>query len=152
MGSFQEKYYEAKDQRRKDETGLVWSTQISSWILSEARKLWLDRNFEVHEQDNGNSKAEQKILEQVRQLYRLRNDIGYLDRAILDEPLETRLQRPIPILRQWVRNTAPVLTRCVKDFQQKLRSGQRDIRQYLQRQQPLAEPLTLPLSESIFPE
>ena len=151
-GAYQEKFFAAKQQRRVDETGLVWSTQISSWIIREARQLWLDRNREVHEPENGNSKAEQETLEQVRLLYKLREDISYLDRTILDEPIDMRLQRPISVLQQWVRNTAPVLSRCINDYQQKIRSGQRDIRQYLQRQQPNAEPLTLPQSESINPE
>ena len=88
----QESYLGLKHDRRKDKTGLTWSIKLSAWMLREARQVWLARNKEVHEPDDGNSKAEQEILEQVRTLYGFRDDMSHLDRTILDEPIDTRLQ------------------------------------------------------------
>lgn len=114
----QDRFFASKQNRRINETGLVWSIKLTSWMLREARAVWLSRNHEALEPDNGNSKEEQEILEQVRNLYKSCDDISHLDRAILDVPITERLQRPIPVLTQWIQNTAPIITGCICDFQQ----------------------------------
>ena len=115
----------------------------------------MTRNQEIHELDEGNSKAEQAIYEQVRKIYDLQGNIAHQHRVLLDKPLEDKLRRPFPVLQQWVRNTFPSISRCITDFQDKLRTGQRDIRQYFQRvqprhNQPVENPS--PQSESTIPE
>ena len=140
-GAHQEQFYASRSQRRVDETGLVWSTKVCSWMIQESRQVWLKRNEDVHKTSSENiTKSEQETLEQIRHLYSLSDDVSHIDRAIFAEPLETLLQRPIDSLQQWLRNTTPVVNKCIRDFRAKLASGQRDIRQYLQRQQPIAPP------------
>ena len=139
-GAHQEQFYAARPNRRVDESGTVWSIKICTWMIQEARQTWLKRNEEVHQRDTGNSKADQEALAQVRHLYSLSDDVSHLDRAIFDEPLATRLQRSTDSLQQWIRNMTPVVNKCIRDFRAKLASGQRDIRQYLQRQQPIDQP------------
>ena len=124
----QEQYYRQKETRRSQNTGMLWNIKICTWMIREARQMWLTRNDEVHQLDDGNSKAEQAIFEQIRRLYELKDEIGHQDKILLDEPLDDKLKRPIPILQQWIRNIVPVLNRCRKDFQLKLKTGQRDIR------------------------
>ena len=134
------------------ETGMVWSVKLCIWMIREAWQAWQSRNEEVHKPDDGKSKAEMAIHEQIRKLYELRDDIGHHDRVILDEPIEDKLRRPFPVLQQWVRNTVPAINRCISDFQKKLRTGQRGIRQYLQRQQPVLSNSVTSQSESTIPE
>ena len=132
----QEKFFSRQPDRHCDNTGLVWNVNLCKWIIRESRQVWLNRNQEVHQPDEGNSKAEQEIFAQVQHLYELQDEISQQDRRILDEPMEEKLNRPISVLRQWVRNTVPVLNRCIHDYQNKLHTGQRDIRQYFQRVPP----------------
>ena len=115
----QEAFFELRTNRQLDQTGKVWSTKIFEWFILEARKQWLEWNKEVHESDNGQSKIEQDTIEQVRNLYSLRDDISQHDRAIFDEALEERLQQNILTLQQWVRNTMPIVNRYIRDFVRK---------------------------------
>ena len=124
-------------------------------MIQESRQVWLKRNEDVHNtnSDSGMSKSDQETIEQIRHLYSLSDDVGHIDRVIFAEPLETLLQRPIDLLQQWLRNTTPVVNKCIRDFRARLASGQRDIRQYLQRQQPIAPPGNkTPKSGSTLPE
>ena len=152
-GCHQETHFATKHERGADETGLAWNTKLCSWIIREARQVWLQRNDEVHTANDGNSKMERETLDQVQKLYSMSSDISYLDRQIFAEPIEEKMKKPIQTLKQWLRNTVPVVNKCMRDYAQKMRSGQRDIRQYLQRQQPIGQPVDNPAqSESIIPE
>ncbi len=159
-GLFDEKWHDVQDQffatkinRRSDDTGINWNVKLCSWVIREARQVWSTRNEEVHRPDDGNSKAEQAIYEQIRKLYDLRDEIGHQDRILLDEPIDEKLKRPFQVLQQWVRSTTPAINRCITDFQNKLKTGQRDIRQYFQRNQPIPQLVVNPTeSESTIPE
>ena len=134
-GAHQEQYFDNKPERREDEKGIVWSTKICTWMIREARQLWLTRNAEVYDSEEGSAKKEADIIQQVRKLYQLGGDMSHLDRQIFEEPLDNKLKRPIHTLQQWVKNTIPVANRCIRDFQQRLRTGQHDIRSYFSRKE-----------------
>ena len=119
----QEQHLAMQDTRHSADTGIAWSVKLCSWMIREARQVWLSRNDEVHKPDDGKSKTERAIHEQIQKLYELRDDVGHHDRVILDEPIEDKLRRPFQVLQQWVRNTVPVINRCMNDFQQKLQTG-----------------------------
>ena len=114
------------------EVDMEWNVKLACWLLREARSLWLARNDEVHTPDDGRSKAEEEILEQVRNLYSFGDEMSQYDRAIFDEPIEEKLRRPINSLRQWVKNTIPTANKCMRDFKAKLQSKQHDIRRFFQ--------------------
>ena len=63
-------------------------------------------------------------------LYKLGDEISHHDRDIFDEPIEEKLRRPISSLRQWVKITIPTVNKCMRDFKEKLRSKQHDIRNF----------------------
>jgi len=140
-------YYSNKHERDEGKTGMSWNVKLCTWIIREARALWTTRNQETHLPENGNSKAEQEIYAQIHRLYDMHDEIGHQDRILLEEPIEEKLKRPLTVLRQWIRNTVPVINRCIYDYQNKLRTGQRDIRQYFQRVQPI--PAQTPCNNSI---
>ena len=150
--NIQEQHIHQKHSRRIDESGLAWNEKLCTWVIRESRQVWLTRNQEVHEPDDGHSKSEQALFEQIRRLYDLSDQISHQDRVILDEPIEEKLLRPTQVLQQWVRNTVPVITRCISDFQEKLNTGQRDIRQYFQREPPDQHSNSNPESGSTIPE
>ena len=61
-GAHQEAFFASRSQRQIDETGLVWSTKVCTWMIHESRKVWLKRNEEVHQHTEGPSKAEQETI------------------------------------------------------------------------------------------
>lgn len=150
--AMQEQYLSTNNTRHSDENGIAWSVKLCSWMIREARQVWLSRNEDVHKLDEGKSKSEQALFEQIQKLYALRDEVGHHDRALFDEPIEEKLGRPFPFLRQWARNTVSVINKCILDYQNKLRTGQKDIRQYFQREQPLPPIETSTQSESTNPE
>ena len=118
------------DRKSRSEVDTEWSVKLACWLIREARALWLSRNDEVHTPDDGRSKAETETLERVRNLYKLGDEISHHDRDIFDEPIEEKLRRPINSLRQWVKITIPTVNKCMRDFKEKLRSKQHDIRNF----------------------
>lgn len=115
---------------KKKDRGKEWNAKLSCWLIREARQVWLNRNEEVFSPDNGNSKAEQEILAQVRHLYEQANEIGQHDRAIFDEPIENKLSQPTATLKQWVKNTIPTVSKCIRNFREKLATNQSDMRNF----------------------
>ena len=144
--AYQEAFLASTGAKNSNKDGKTWSTKLSAWMICEARKLWITRNSEVHQPTDGPSKIELETIEQVRNLYKLADNMSHHDRAIFDEPLEHRLKQPIRTLQRWVKNTIPTANRCIRDFQQKLAEKQSDIRKFflmkerdpVQMQAPLA--------------
>ena len=120
----------AEEHDKPRNIGQEWSIKLTCWLVREARSLWLTRNDEVHTPNDGCSKSELEVLEQVRNLYKLEGEMSQHDRAMFDVPIEDKLQQPIKSLRRWVKNTIPTASRCIRDFKEKIRSKQKDIRSY----------------------
>jgi hypothetical protein len=130
---FQDEYFNQTGTRKIDQSGKIWNTKLSGWLIREARNRWTARNNEVHKDDDGKSKIEQETLEQVRNLYKLADDMSYHDKSMFDVPLEQRLQLPTNTLRQWIKNTIPTANRCIRDLRDKIGSRQHDIRKFFQK-------------------
>ena len=54
------------------------------------------------------------------------------DRVMFDMPLAQRLQQPTQTLKTWLQQTYITARICIDEHAQKLKSGQKDIRQYFQ--------------------
>ena len=54
------------------------------------------------------------------------------DRVMFDMPLANRLQQPLHILKSWLQQTYITAKICIDEHTQKIKSGQKDIRQYFQ--------------------
>ena len=140
--------------KKGDNYGMTWATKLSSWLIREARKRWKERCEEVHSREEGTfSKTERETLEQVRNLYKLQDEVSHHDRDIFAEPLDEKLQKPTQTLQRWIKNTIPTVSRCIRDFRDKLSTRQNDIRKYFKtmttRHSELPAPSTStnPLSE-----
>ena len=132
----QERYFakQTKDREKEGTWGDSWNAKVSAWMIIEARKMWLTRNKEVFEaSERGEARNEIEACEQVRKLYELANEVGHHDRTIFDMPLEERLRLPWQTLQKWTNNTLTTVRVCIKDYQEKLKSNQRDIRGFFQR-------------------
>lgn len=53
--------------------------------------------------------------------------MGQQDKILLNEPVEEKLGRLFPVLQQWVRNMVLGINRYIRDFLDKLKTGQQDI-------------------------
>ena len=70
---------------------------------------------------------ESVLNNKIRQLYRLQADIGYHDRVLFHITLDERLKMTENKKMTWLEQTSKTMKVSMEDYQQKMRSGQKDI-------------------------
>jgi Reverse transcriptase (RNA-dependent DNA polymerase) len=128
--SLQEKHLE---QNNVKSLGDQWSAKISRWWIVHSHEIWMERNHTIHGEAPGKTNQhDEEVLEQVRLLYERKDELPANAHALLDLPIETRLQQPIETLTIWVRNTIPTVHACSNAFQAWLRQSNRSMTEYFQ--------------------
>jgi hypothetical protein len=131
-GYQQEQYLQ---ENKKTTLGNTWSANVSEWWIKQVFSIWEKRNNAIHAPTEGATRDKAEALAQVQKLYSHEMDISETDRGIFSMPLERRLTLPWKILADWVDNTWPTVKICMIQFQQRLKEGQQDIRNYGLRQE-----------------
>ena len=101
--------------------------------MDQGYNLWQQRNAAVHENSKVNTTVETIVNQQVRNLYELQHEMHPQDRQIFHLPLEELLEKTILYKKQWVEQTRITAHQCIAAHQQKMKHGQKDIRQYFQK-------------------
>ena len=101
--------------------------------MAQGYILWQQRNAAVHENSKVNPTVENIVNQQVRNLYDLQQEMHPHDRQIFHLPLEELLEKKISYKKQWIEQTRITAHQCIAAHQQKMKHGQKDIRQYFQK-------------------
>jgi hypothetical protein len=121
------------EQNNSKSLGDQWSAKISRWWILHSHEMWMERNDTIHGEVPGRiNQHDEEVLEHVRQLYERKEELPANAHALLDLPIETRLQQPIETLTIWLRNTIPTVQACITEFQEWLRQSNRSITEYFQ--------------------
>jgi hypothetical protein len=111
--------------------GDAWSARVTGWWFTTVHKIWLDRNSDLYQpEDNEMTRQQEEILAQVQELYKSENDLSHHDRHIFDIPVETRIKQHWRTLKAWVDLTTVTVRTCINAYHERMRIGQRDIRDF----------------------
>ena len=108
----------------------TWARQVSTWFLHRGHELWLARNKEAHSTEITTSTMDYILNQKIDQLYSQANNINYHDRDIFHDPVEEKYKLSEKQKTTWIEQTTKTLKKCTEDHQKKMRTGQKDIRQF----------------------
>ena len=72
------------------------------------------------------------LNQQIQQLYELQHEVTTHDRQIFTLSLAEIQGKSITYKKQWVENTRHTIYKCIEDYQEQQKRGQKDIRSYFQ--------------------
>ena len=110
----------------------TWSRQVSTCFLHRGHELWMASNKEVYSNKNNNSTMDYILNQKIDQLFSQENNINYHDRDIFHEPVEEKYNLTEKQKITWIEQTTTTLKKCKEDHQTKMRTGQKDIRQFFE--------------------
>ena len=108
-----------------------WATKFSAWLTQQGHEVWILRNNQVHNKEEQTTTIHRTLNQKIRRLYTLQDSIGYNDRDIFATPLEDRLGLTEKQKMAWISQTTNTLKVCMAEYQDKMTTGQKDIRQFL---------------------
>ena len=107
----------------------LWALKLSKWFTQQGFDIWILRNQQVHDKDD-TTPLHQRLNHQIDQLYKLQDDLPATDRTLFDTPIEERYNLPEKFKKTWISETTKTVQTSLKEHQQKMSSGQKDIRTY----------------------
>ena len=66
----------------------------------------------------------------IRQLYELKDSIGYHDQEIFTQPIEERMKLTENQKMRWIEQTTKTMKVSMAEFEEKQKTGQQDIRKF----------------------
>ena len=131
-GERQAKHYHSIGKWKQ--TAYTWGMKLIQFMWQHANKAWKLRNDLVHGKDDPEALHRFRIeLEaKIHRLYSLKNKLSNTDQDQLAEPIETVLMLPTYHLEQWFEATYAIIQFCVRDYQNRLDKGMKDIRDFFQ--------------------
>jgi len=112
------------------QSSLQWAMKISKWFTTKGYELWTTRNNQLHNEDSP-SPLHQQLNHQIDQLYQLQDEVSPTDRDIFNIPQEERYKLPEIQKKMWIEETRHTIQLSIAEQQEKMSTGQTDIRQFL---------------------
>ena len=88
------------------------------------------RNKQIHGKDEVTSNIHTYLNQRIQQLYQLKNEIGYHDRDMFNQPIEDRYALSEKQKMTWIENTTKTMKVSMEEHNIKQTTGQKDIRQF----------------------
>ena len=115
---------------QKNNKHTYWATQLSSWLTQQGYDLWMARNKQIHGKDEVTSNIHTYLNQRIQQLYQLKNEIGYHDRDMFNQPIEDRYALSEKQKMTWIENTTKTMKVSMEEHNIKQTTGQKDICQF----------------------
>ena len=96
--------------------------------------MWQLRNTQAHEDNTEPSTTDVLLNQKIDKLYQLQDEISHYDKNIFHKPIEERYKLNRKQKIDWIDQTTKTLYKCMADHHKNMTSGQKDIRQYFQKQ------------------
>jgi hypothetical protein len=126
-------YFRHRSKAKFRRTGIMWQKQFILTIWELWYEIWEMRNVHVHG-DTAATRAQAVRRDTERQLtaiYASRNLLEPRVQELLAPDLETHLQRPANVTRNWLAITAPVVKDSMRRVKRLALRGVRSIRSYM---------------------
>ena len=131
--SQQERFYRSQH-RPPSFTGTKWMHLILSMIFDQIQQVWQCRNSQTHGADGAlqDQYRREQLITRIDAIYGQIPNLLAHDRDVFQSlPRSDLLSGPTLTLATWLRMAEPTVQRCLADAKEKLRTNQRDIRDFL---------------------
>ena len=93
-------------------------------MISQGIELWHIRNNKLYNNDDLANHMAKILNDKIRQLYQLRNSIGYQDQDIFAQALEDQLKLSEKQKMTWIAQTTKTLKVSMAEYEEKQTTGQ----------------------------
>ena len=101
--------------------------------MQQGFELWLIRNQQNNETADI-SPVHTQLNAEIEELYQHQHEVMTNDRGLFGIPIEERYQLTAHQKKAWISETKKTVKYSEKEYQQKMSSGQQDIRTYFTKQ------------------
>ena len=112
---------------------IQWATKLSKWYMEQGYELWKQCNTTIHEETN-ESNIHTILNQKIEHLYSLQTELNHKDHDIFHIPIEERYKLHEKQKRIWIETTTHTVNKCIYEHQEKMSTGQTDIRTFLNTQ------------------
>ena len=116
----------------KNRNGSQWQVKLMTLIWEQWRKVWKERNQEVHGQDEAErSRAERaNMSRELREVYDQRQQMEPQVAALLHPNEHDHIRRPNSVNRNWLAVNLPIIRRSVRRVKKRSARGMHSLRTY----------------------
>ena len=111
-----------------------WILILNNWLVLQGFDLWMQRNKALHDNTEQPNITHQILNEKIKHLYTLQHDVGSHDREIFQTPIEEKFKLTLQQQKIWIDTTATTIHQCIYEQNQKMSTGQLDIRTFFTKQ------------------